>query len=340
MKIYKNGDYIIMLDGKKRNKSQITGEKAVNILKDLFPEEWVVREYTPDYGIDLSVEIFEEYKSGYITTGEHIYFQVKGTEELQRGKYKVYERKNVEKTYENSSNYKEIEVVKFNIETSLLSTVERMGSAVPVLLTIVDIIEKNVYYVCLNDYIEKVIVPINPNYSSQKSITLNIPVNNVIKNAEDVFPINWYSKRAKLFALFNKVNYQNSQLKYIFDEDLSKYILHFANIIRRLDAWSASKYFYALKSVEIELDYFLDNGITKMAEDILNSMKKNGKNIYEKCWEYHNSYENLSLSEIENAIGLRVLWDNICNCANIFEYVSKEWFLPTHLALIIEGKLD
>lgn len=329
-----------MLNGKKRSKSQIIGEKAVNILKDLFPEEWVAREYTPDYGIDLSVEIFEQYKSGYITTGEHIYFQVKGTEELQRGKYKVYERKNVEKTYENTSDYKEIEVVKFNIETSLLSTVERMGSAVPVLLTIVDIIEKNVYYVCLNDYIEKVIVPVNPNYSSQKSLTINIPVNNVIKSTKDVIPINWYAKRAKLFALFNKVNYQNSELKYIIDEDLEKYILHFANVIRRLDAWSASKYFYALKVVEDELDYFLKNGITKMTQNTLNVMKEKGYDLDEECWESDNSYRDLSLTEVKKVMGIRSLWDSICNCGYMFEDVSKEWFLPTHLALIIGDNVD
>lgn len=36
-------------------------------------------------------------QNNYITTGEHIYFQVKGTESINIGKYKVYERKNVEK---------------------------------------------------------------------------------------------------------------------------------------------------------------------------------------------------------------------------------------------------
>lgn len=63
------------------------------------PIEWVVREYTPDYGIDLSVELFEEYKENYITTGEHIYFQVKGTEDLKVGKFKVNECSNVEKMH-------------------------------------------------------------------------------------------------------------------------------------------------------------------------------------------------------------------------------------------------
>ena len=35
--------------------SHIKGEQAVNLLKKYFPDSWVVREYTPDYGIDLSV---------------------------------------------------------------------------------------------------------------------------------------------------------------------------------------------------------------------------------------------------------------------------------------------
>ena len=66
-------------------------------------------------------------QNNYITTGEHIYFQVKGTESINIGKYKVYERKNVEKELKQEKLYKEIDVVKFSIETSLLATVERMS---------------------------------------------------------------------------------------------------------------------------------------------------------------------------------------------------------------------
>lgn len=320
-----------MMNGKKRSKSQIIGEKAVKILQELFPDEWVTREYNPDYGIDLSVEIFEEYMNGYITTGEHIYFQVKGTEKLELGKYKVYERWNVDRSYEKGLNYKEIDVVKFSIETSLLSTVERMGSAVPVLLIVVDINERNAYYVCLNDYIEKVIVPVNPNYSDNKEITIYIPVKNVIKSPMDIKPIKWYSKRAKLFALFNKVNYQKSVLQYIMDEDLPKDIIHFANIIRRSDAWSASEYFYALKNLEKQIDYLLENGTTKEEENSITLLKKRGCNLDERCWETNYSWRDLSAREVEKSNNLRKLWENICSCSYIFEDVAKEWYLPTYL---------
>lgn len=85
--------------------------------------------------------------------------------------------------------YKEIDVVKFSIETSLLATVERMSSSVPVLLIVVDILKEQAYYVCLNDYIEKIIVPSKPNYVEQAEITVYIPIKNVIKEKKDVIPI-------------------------------------------------------------------------------------------------------------------------------------------------------
>jgi len=118
------------------------------------------------------------------------------------------------------------------------------------------------------------------------------------------------------------------------DDNLATDILHFANIIRRFDAWSASKYFYALKTVQDELDYFLQSGITKMAEDTINWLRKNGKVVEEKCWETNYSSEELSLIESENATSLRVLWGKICNCGFIIEDLAKEWFLPTYMGLI------
>ena len=84
------GDRFILVGGKKRSTSQIKGEVAVNILRGLFPQEWVIREYTPDYGIDLSIELFEKYEDNYITTGEHIYFQVKGTEGCKALHHQTY----------------------------------------------------------------------------------------------------------------------------------------------------------------------------------------------------------------------------------------------------------
>ena len=68
-----------MTVGKQRSVTHIIEDISIKILEKQFPNEWVMRKYVPDYGIDISVELFEPYKEDYITTGEHIYFQVKGT---------------------------------------------------------------------------------------------------------------------------------------------------------------------------------------------------------------------------------------------------------------------
>ena len=151
--------------GKTRPMSHIKGEQGVKILKEIFPASWVVREYSPDYGIDLDVEIFEEHNGHFRTTGEHIYFQVKATESPNFDTIKITPRFNVEKDYKYfSGEIKTIKVIKFIIDTDLLFTVEKMGSAVPVILSVVDLTTKNAYFICLNDYIEKIIVPENSDY--------------------------------------------------------------------------------------------------------------------------------------------------------------------------------
>ena len=179
----------------------------------------------------------------------------------------------------------------------MLATVERMSSSVPVLLIVVDILKEQAYYVCLNDYIEKIIVPSKPNYVEQDEITIYIPIDNIIKEKKDVISIEWYAKRAKLFALFNKANYQKEELKYFSDETLGEDIIHFAKIIRRFDAWSASKYFYALKIVENELDSLLEKGSTTLEENSLENLVQIGENIDEPCWNLNQSDTEMSLRD-------------------------------------------
>lgn len=201
-------------------------------------------------------------------------------------------------------------------------------------MTVVDTINEVAYYICLNDYIEKVILPVNANYVEQDEITINIPIKNIIMSKLDIIPIKWYAKRAKLFAFFSKVNYQNSELRYMCDENLKNDIVHFAKIIRRFDAWSAAEYFYALNSVKEELDYFIKNGITKRAEMVLDSLKESGKDIDEECWETNFSCKDMSLKEVQNAMELRSLWNKMCNCGFILEDLAKEWMLPTYMGLV------
>lgn len=82
--------------GKRRSENQIIGESGIDILRSLFPKEWVIREYTADYGIDLDVELFEECNDGvYITKGEHVLFQVKTTNDIEVKDLEVYSKQNL-----------------------------------------------------------------------------------------------------------------------------------------------------------------------------------------------------------------------------------------------------
>lgn len=323
--------------GKKRSIQHIIGEKGVSILKDIFPDEWAVREYSPDYGIDLDVELFEYLGDGkYRTRGEHVLFQVKGTERICKKVIKLYSRMNVEKEYKKiESDFCMMEVVQYAIDTDLLITVERMGSAVPVLLCVVDVVNRTAYCVCLNDYIEKILIPENPDFLNQKSVTINIPVRNCVNTEEGKHIIEWYGKRAKLYAFFNKVHYQLGELNYSSNIEYEKLTDHFFKILCRLDVWSAVDYFPALGIVKEEVDYYLEHNITKMGDEVIKTMIERGEDVDSPMYEGTYCVGEVSFKEIQFTQSLHILWERLCNVANIFEENAKEAFLPSYFSDLI-----
>lgn len=325
-----------MIAGKKRPFSHIKGDRGVEILKQYLPEEWVVRVYTPDYGIDLSVELFSNYEDGFITEGEHIFFQVKGTERLEKCTLSINGRYNVEKEHRTDEEIvSEIHVIKFCLDTNLLATVESMGSAVPVLLAVADISTQDVYFLCLNDYLEKVIIPEEPDYMKYKTKTIYIPAENRINENGGIEAIKWYAKRPKLYALFNKINYQARELYYCSDHDIELRIEHYIKILLRSDAWSASKYFGAMSVAKREIDYYLENGITIVAEKIIQHMIEQGKDVDEEIWEASYCNGLVSFREAQKKQGIHSLWEKLTLMGDMFEDVTKEAFLPTSLGVVI-----
>src|SRR5947209_2372976 len=87
---------------KQKIKAHIIGFESVKVLESLLPSHWSVREYHPDYGLDLAIEVFEtpstnlKGHTGAYTLGEHFFVQVKGTERLVTQKLEVQPRYNVE----------------------------------------------------------------------------------------------------------------------------------------------------------------------------------------------------------------------------------------------------
>lgn len=191
-----------------------------------------------------------------MTKGEHVFFQVKATDSIEKVPYKIYLRMNIEKEYRDvSGDPIEIEVIKFVLDTDLLFTVETMGSAVPVLLTVVDLSTENIYFVCLNDYIEKVLIPEDADYTNKDHKTIYIPAANLLNSEFGTKVVEWYGKRGKLYALFNKIHYQAHELQYCPDYEITERVDHFLKILMKSDAWSAGEYWGILDELRSEAEY-------------------------------------------------------------------------------------
>lgn len=314
---------------KKRPPSHVIGDKGINVLRQFIPESWVIREYSKDYGIDLDVELFSE--ETQCTLGEHVLFQVKAVDGVKIKKLNVSGRKNVEKYSELTSESCFIDVVQFSLDTKLLSTVETMGSAVVVLLALVDVNCKKVYLVCLNDYIEKVVVPNQPDYANQDHITVNIPTANCLNEPHGREIIEWYGKRAKLFSFFSKVNYQVSEIERANPREKCRLALHFIRILERLDVWSAShywsildKYYQEIQGIKNQVMILAGAEIVEERDECL--VYKVGDPCNDDCRKILFQYGIIDL-----------FWRQLNGISHVFEEIGKERFLPTVFNEELEG---
>lgn len=176
-------------DSASRTVQQIVGDRGELIAKTAFPNTWVVRDLPSDYGLDLNIEVFGrgEGSDRLLTTGQHLYAQVKSTGEGLSSAYVGGSR-----------------LLTPSVPMKTINTVAAMGAAVPVLLLYVDVQTKAVYWLCLNDYIDKVLRPGSPDYSKSDSVTVYIDPRNLLDSESDRFwMVEALSQRAKLYAAFH-----------------------------------------------------------------------------------------------------------------------------------------
>ena len=269
-----------MAGGKIRDSKHIIEAKSLLFLQTLFPVEWVQRKMEPDYGIDIDLELFGYEDDICVTLGEHVFLQVKGTESPQYAMIKpigknLYTPKELEE--------KEISVLKFKVDVSLLKLVERMGSAIPVLLVVVDIKEQMAYYICLNDYVRNVLLYSNHDYKMQKNVTIYIPKANVLTASV----ASWYGKRAKIYGLFQElltladdVHLYNEGHKVCAVEQRLK-------IIAGSDAWSVCKCWPALEELRKQLNAMLENNmINEAGKKLLDYIIKEDEDVSIKMVHY------------------------------------------------------
>lgn len=318
-----------MIRKKQRVLQHLMEEESFEIIKSQIPKHWVIREFNrPDYGIDLVIELFELVDDNIAETlGEFIYVQVKSVKELQLKPEIIYEVGNVAKGVwtENRKSHTKLEVVKYPFDTTSIFTIQSLGGSVPVLLFVVDIKKKETYFVCVNDYIDKIILPQNQKYTEQGSLTFNIPAFNKLSNVDIANnALKFYGKRAKLLAAFSKFSFQKNEIKYIFgykdypvwtyrDEiekekqykpnEIKRQLLYFISQIEDLDIWQHNEW-QVLPQTKMDLD---------TVKSLLEKDQADLKIVKEK---------------------VIVLWHQLTNLGTMYEDICREWFLPKIISLM------
>jgi hypothetical protein len=304
-------------------------DESYQIIKKHIPKEWVIREFNrPDYGIDIVIELFNKIDDEISETlGEFIYVQVKSVNNITVVNENIFNVGNVAKGIwkEDKSEYIKLEVVKYVFDTDSIYTIQSLGASVSVLLFVVDISTENIYFICVNDYIDKIILPKNPDYTSQSSLTLTIPVLNKLQNADiSNNALKFYGKRAKLLSAFSKFSYQKNEIAHVFGfkffpiwtyrdeldknkvydrDEITTMLLYFINQIEDLDIWTHSEW------------------------AVLPEAKKDLMKIKLALQGDKGDWESLQNKII-------VLWHQLTNLGTMYEDICREWFLPKMISLM------
>ncbi len=318
---------------KRKINTHLIEEKSLKILREILPEYWTIREYKPDYGLDLAIEFFEKVEDSlnrvFDTLGEHLFVQLKGVESIITSNLIIQKRNNIENEPLKESGFeKEIKMIKFTIDTNELATIHRMGNTLPVILIVVDIHLKRLFFICLNDYIEKILLANEPTFfeTNQKTKTIYIPIANEITNEENsLIPLMFYAKRPKFYSAFNKIGFQKNELVYCDETVLIERSKHYAKILLRFDIWKNSAWSIT-NDFKAQLDNLLLND--EVRTNYLNGFEPNDKELK---WEFGSSSKLFTEKQVLSFIDIHFLWGQMDNMKNIYESICREWFLPTPL---------
>jgi hypothetical protein len=312
-----------MPTAKVRSEQHLIDQEGEKLLRSKLPKHWIMREYRPDYGLDFALEVFKPGGASpgrpatYETLGEHLFVQLKTIAEPVVKTLRIFGRGNVEKGPEQldrTDKVANIDTYRFQLETSELITVERMGIGVPVLLTIADLKAQRCSFVCLNDYIDKILRPRHRDYRSKESRTIHVPSHNEVGTEPGLIAIRWYAKRSKLLAAFQRFTYQYSELQFAQDADWRGLANAFARKIFAYDFWDDTEMCAPIPYNAAALRRFIRTGQP--------GYFKEPKSIPKGFNEAEHRAHMRQLDVFE-------LWRQLALLPKTFEEIWREWFLPT-----------
>lgn len=191
-----------------------------------------------------------------------------------------------------------------------------MGIGVPVLLVIADLTEQRCCFVCLNDYIDKILIPRHGDYRSNATHTIHVPIRNELGTEHGLVALRWYAKRPKLLAAFQRFTYQYSELQWAESGDWRGLASIFANKIARYDFWDDTEMCMPISYHSAGLRLFIKTGQPGY-------LKETGG--------YPAGFEDPELKAQMNKFDVFELWRLLSLLPKTYEDVWREWFLPTAL---------
>ena len=309
---------------KRRPDQHIIDQEGQQLLREKLPKPWILREYRPDYGLDFSVEVFKTLESVdgqrpmHETLGEHFFVQLKSVDDPAIKPLDIFARGNVEKAREQLDRQDKIATIdtyRFSLETTELVTVERMGIAVPVLLVIADLATRRCSFVCLNDYVDKILIPRHNNYRTKEHRTVHVPVANEIGSERGTVALRWYAKRAKLLAAFQRFTYQFSELQWASAGDCLPLARYFGERIVEYDFWDDTEMCVPIPYHANGLRRFLAEGRPHYFQPNASAFAALTEKEQE-AWKQRDTLE---------------LWRSLALLPKTYEDVWREWFLPSAL---------
>jgi hypothetical protein len=324
---------------KERSDTHLSEDTSELIMKGLLPREWVIRKLHPDYGVDVSIEVFERISTKIPTMGEFLFVQLKSTNSLQETTLKIRVRGNVEKAadHEQGRCAFELDVIKFVVDVDTIDNARLMGPSTPLLLYVVDLLSEEVYYVCLTDYYDKVLEPRGFNLSGQGSTTVYIPKSNRLSLVQASEVMRFFACRAKLYAMFNLAQFQFRESRRIV-QDLSNHekvgelaqnihiIDRFSHRLRAMPIWDRPTIWQLIRDYKDRLDRIIgeiDSGVEA---------------------KIRNGIDEFAAGKDEGLVPLmnftrlcEVSWEQFSAIGQTFEDIVREWFLPTYVGQLGSG---
>jgi len=207
--------------------------------------------------------------------------------------------------------------------------------------------------VCLNDLIEKVILPGEPEYGTRTTRTVHLPLSNVI-SAEDpqsALSVATYAKRPKLYAAFEKFAYQQHELEFALQRempapnaplthegtrDLLALVRHFLAVDLRYDFWTRMPEWKPIEWSYREisrLNEFLATGAFD-DEALREYLTSPGSGLEALSPGYVESLDPVGLQRTLS-VRIQFIWHRLSNLSRMYEELVREWFLPTYLAQLL-----